>query len=417
MEGVKELSPYAEDPLSNINIQIHSTSTSAALLKRLLSFILHSPTVQQFHGNLIDSAYTLDSLHMYSKCDIEVVAGETLNSATVNYKLNDLKWWDIKFDLDHDSEGIKLVSRALLRNLREQADISAFNLEYKYNTGTFGYKFTHLNQLSVPGKLKSYFTLEKYSKELDLNLSEQGYGGNIGIRSFDDLHTFEVGRYIRTYSLDTVNASKKLIETTLPVSSRNYISHVLSLDKRDGEVSPRSGWMLNIMNELSGLDSLYYRIAGQFTYFYPFTESLVFEPSFLGGAILAWPGLSPKPADLHRIRFIKGFNAIGNREPPVQLHPKLPNPGDDLGSKFFLKIEGKLHLHDTPILQRIGMVPFLYVNSVYLPASTFYSSLRGSLGFGVGWNLAIGRLEFSYASKVWKQPGDFSVDFLVQASN
>ena len=37
--------------------------------------------------------------------------------------------------------------------------------------------------------------------------------------------------------------------------------------------------------------------------------------------------------------------------------------------------------------------------------------VRGSIGFGLGWSLGYGRLEFSFANKVWKKPGDISAEF------
>ena len=65
----------------------------------------------------------------------------------------------------------------------------------------------------------------------------------------------------------------------------------------------------------------------------------------------------------------------------------------------------------------MGISPFVYGNLICLEPSLkvdeVKEKVRGSVGFGLGWNSSFGRLEFSFASKVWTRPGDISAEFQI----
>lgn len=52
-----------------------------------------------------------------------------------------------------DNEGGRSTFSANLKNLRKKADLTQLSLDYKHNTGTFGYSMLHNDKLFLPGKL------------------------------------------------------------------------------------------------------------------------------------------------------------------------------------------------------------------------------------------------------------------------
>lgn len=267
------------------------------------------------------------------------------------------------------------------------------------------------------------YSVRKFSEELDQNITEHGYGGNIVLKSFNGKHKFEIGRYVRTNKIAVEYASIKLLKEELPVSVKNYLTHTYTRDSRDDPQETRSGSLLTLSNEFAvGADTRFHKIDLKYHQYFPILSHLSLQTSFGIGAFLPWINTKTHVNDRYRSRYTKGFRAVGTREQPADanIRGRFAIEGDELGKLSALNMEVKLHFYQTPIISGVGLVPYIYANMICEEPHKFTSArqyisenARGSVGIGLGWIGAFGRVEFSYASHVWKRPGDVSAEFQV----
>ena len=60
----------------------------------------------------------------------------------------------------------------------------------------------------------------------------------------------------------------------------------------------------------------------------------------------------------------------------------------------------------------MNLFPFIYGNYMLIdPMKRCIMESRGSVGFGLGWALAVGRIELTYSTRVWAKPGDVPAEF------
>ncbi|CAG9311846.1 unnamed protein product [Blepharisma stoltei] len=423
MDELKELRDNAKNPILNVELEFQHTSTNPEVLKKYFRSLTKSRSVEDLHEKIKESVYKLNALDLYKGCDVIVLPGKAIDSALIQFVLKDKRWWSLSFGATADNEGGKSVLSAHFRNLRGKADLTNVNVEYKLNTGTWGYEMFHHDRLYMPGKWETMYSVKKYSDELDQNIKEHAYGGSFSLRSSDGKHKLEAGRYIRTNEIATEYASLPLLKQELPVSVKNYIAHTYTRDLRDNPSEPRTGILSTLTNEFAfGGDVNFHKIDFKIHHYFPILSDIVFQSTFGLGAFMPWRNTKTRINDRYRSRYIKGFQAIGTREQPADpaMRGKYAIEGDDLGKLSVLNMEAKIHFYNSPVLSGVGLVPYIYANMIceephkFTNAKTYFKEkARGSFGIGLGWVGGFGRIEFSYASHVWKKPGDVSAEFQV----
>lgn len=251
---------------------------------------------------------------------------------------------------------------------------------------------------------------------MDQNVYENNYGGSFGLLSTDNKHYYEIGRSVRTNQIDHNVASLHLLKNEIPVTAKNYLLYRYQIDSRDHKDLAKTGDFLNINNELAvGSQTLFYKLDFLYQKFYEIKNDLSFQGSLSSGIILPWDLSKIHINDRFRFNNIKGFKAIGDRTINDR-YGYFGVKGDNLGNLSHLNLEAKLNLYT---LWRVwNVVPFLYGNLFHLdPIKKFttktfgLNQLRGSFGFGIQFNLPIGKIEISSAIYTWKRPGDVSADF------
>lgn len=68
------------------------------------------------------------------------------------------------------------------------------------------------------------------------------------------------------------------------------------------------------------------------------------------------------------------------------------------------------------MLKELGLVPFVYANAAVpgvFASMDLAKRLRYSAGFGLGWNTALGRIEFAFSGLLSGRPSDALSSFLV----
>lgn len=424
---MEDLQDYEYCHLDEVHCEFHNTSTSHSLLRQLTGSLLKSRSVSELNSEILKAIYKLESLDTFKICDVKVLPGTKLDSAIVSFALQDNKWWTMSVGVTADNEGGKSEASAILRNLRSKADHTAIKIEYKPNSKTYGYQFLHHDRLYLPGKWEAFYSVKQGNEEIDVNLKENNYSGSFCLRSVNGKHRVEVGRSIRTNSVRVENASLAMIKSALPVNAKNYLSYSFLNDSRDNPQTPKSGSYLKFVNEIAyGNDNKFCKVDMKLNSYFGLTSAVVLQTSIAAGLFPYWNLSKISINDRFRMRFVKGFNTIGTREPAgnSNIANKYQVNGDHLGSYSNLVVEGKIHFYDCVGLHDMGLVPFVY-GSVMCEDPVqirnfndyFRDKVRASAGFGLGWNGSFGRIEFAYTTKVMARPGDVTSEFQVLFSD
>jgi outer membrane protein assembly factor BamA len=426
MEVTSQLMEEESTPLTSISLNFEGTKTSSALLTAYLHKLTRARTVGDLHQKLAGALAKLSHLDAFETSSAMILPGQQLNSAVVQFDLKDSRWWDLRLGVDASNEGGRSIVSGIVRNLRGRADQTQAAVEYKHNTGTWGYELSHTDKLFRPEHYSASFSVKKATEELDQNVLEDSFGGAVSFKTLDGVHGLTLGRTIRTNLIATEFASIELLRNELPATAKNSLTHTYKLDTRDNDEQPRAGYLATVTNEVAvGNDACFHKVEGRVSEYFELLPDITLQLSGILGFFLPWTFHKTKINDRFRGRYLKGFRSVGDRFPSVDAgqYGKYLVEGDDLGKMSQLSAEAKVHFYNTPILHAAGLTPFLYSNLIIVDplhtksASHFQKQARGSLGFGLGWNTAFGRVEFSYATRVFSKPGDVAAELQVLFAN
>jgi outer membrane protein insertion porin family len=175
------------------------------------------------------------------------------------------------------------------------------------------------------------------------------------------------------------------------------VSHILTYDRRDSKIDPRSGYLARLVSDVAGLGGTvaYVRNRGQAEYYYPLTESVVLSVIGQGGAIV---GLGESVNLLDRFFIggneVRGFKIDG-------LGPRDASTRDALGGQYFysgsLQVSFPLGLPEElqirgRVFNDVGSAWSLQENERPTSPIDDSSSLRSSAGIGVTWVSPFGPL-------------------------
>ncbi len=175
------------------------------------------------------------------------------------------------------------------------------------------------------------------------------------------------------------------------------LSHILTYDRRDSKIDPRSGYLARLVTDAAGLGGsvAYLRNRGQAEYYYPLTDNLVLSVIAQGGAIV---GLGESVNLLDRFFIggneVRGFKIDG-------LGPRDANTRDALGGQYFysgsLQLSFPLGLPEElqirgRVFNDVGSAWSLHENEIPGNPIDDSSSLRSSAGVGITWVSPFGPL-------------------------
>mmetsp|Transcript_33877 Transcript_33877/g.59037 ORF Transcript_33877/g.59037 Transcript_33877/m.59037 type:complete len:423 (-) Transcript_33877:4-1272(-) len=410
------------NPLASVSITFEGTKTNHALLRTHLHKLTRARTVGELHERCTRALNKLTALDAFKSCKTTILPGTEINTAIVEFEIKDLRWWELSLGFNTDNEGGRSIVSGILRNLRNRAEQTRVSTEYKHNTGTYGYEFTHIDKLFDPKHFQLVYSLKKSSEEVDQNVIENAYGGSISLETYDGAHKLSIGRKVRTNLIAAEYASMELLRQELPTSAKNSLTHTYTVDRRDSSDYTRSGYLASLTNEIAlGNTTRFHKVEAKGTRYFELLKDSPLQLSGSLGFFMPWNFTKSHINDRFRGRYIKGFRSVGDRFPPADpsQHGKYLVEGDDLGKLSQLQLEAKLHFYNLPFLEKISLTPFVYSNLIVIDplhtksAEHFKQQTRGSVGFGLGWNMAFGRIDFSYASKVYSKAGDVSAEFQV----
>ncbi|MFO1155129.1 MAG: outer membrane protein assembly factor BamA [Rhodospirillales bacterium] len=175
------------------------------------------------------------------------------------------------------------------------------------------------------------------------------------------------------------------------------LSHILTYDRRNSKIDPRSGYLGRLVTDVAGLGGTvaYLRNRGQAEYYYPLTDDVVLSVIGQAGTIV---GLGESVNLLDRFFIggneVRGFKVDG-------LGPRDATTRDSLGGQYFysgsLQLSFPLGLPEElqirgRVFNDVGSSWHLHENEVASNPIDDSSALRSSAGFGFTWVSPFGPL-------------------------
>jgi len=380
MEKSERLAFHSEQALVRVEVKVTGAQVDTQLLKELLMPVSRAASVDSLHQGILESLKSLSLLETYKRCSVTINPGDGENTAVVDYHFRLYRWWSLMAAMTSNREGGGIQLSLNLRNLRKRADLTRSTLEYKPNTGTWGFAWQHTDPLLVPGRWGLLVDFHSRGRQLDSSLKTWEMGQFLVLSNHTKTSSFKLGREVRTNYF----SPQSVLSEALLTHEKYYFSYFYRSDTRNSPLYPSAGSLLEFRAELSTVNSCLQSavdISGK-TY-----KRLVKDAVLEIG--VGWQGLKalgkPESHTNDRLRgsFVKGFQAYGSPS-----------------ASSLLSAEAKLSFHNSPFLHLFSLTPFLYANVL---ATT---SLRGSCGLGVDWITHFGHVEISYAVGVAAQAGD-----------
>ena len=413
MEGYKSLSEFQSNPIIEVSSVFENTTIRHDLLQSYLRRLHRARSVQDLFKKIKISARKISALEAFDSCNIEIHPGKSIDTAVVRFLLQDKKPYGINLGVDSDPFQFKFIG--YLRNTLHRPNISKLTASINPQTRNLNYELSHLEKLTLSPYLQYRLQAGKYSDYLDTNIEENKYGGSIAFSTISRRHTLEIGRNTRTNSVHAEHASIEAIKNCVLPTSKNYLMHTYQFRPRRSWNSEWFSAQFSLSNEVAvGENVLFHKVKAMCTVNLRLNKFVVLAGHAQAGCIPPWPSTQYCINDAFRYRNFKGFNYLGRRQPPHDgfIQDKINAPGDYLGNRTKLLGEVNLIWERFPILSTMSIYPFVYANAAYIPeTNAHWQNIRASTGFGLKWQLAFGNLEFSYATKVWKQPGDMQAEF------
>jgi len=417
MAGLEEFQHHKGHFLTQVDLKTRNSNLHAPVLTQLLSPVSAARSVGELHKRILASMESLNRLKLYQRLEVKMLPGSRVDTALIEYDFQCLKWWDWGLRMGGSREGGCVLPSMLLRNIRGGAEQTSATLEFKPNTMTWGLRLDHVSPAILPTSWALALNYHIKQKQLDLNLHVLEKGEAVTFTSHDGSNAVIVGREVRTNCPYIDRASMQLLQSAILTSEKYYIAHewrTSSLD--EGETQ---GHYLRIRNELAvGSSTQAHTLDLTCTQFFQVHDNgLILELTGWWRWMPGWTFTKVHYNDRLRATYIKGFRSIGERNPPADgsLEAHFNAPGDSVGSTNVITAEAKLHFRKNPLLHLLGLSPFLYGNIVGagLDVGRAKQGIRWSAGMGVDWKTRFGRVELTYAAKVFTRQGDLPAEFQV----
>mmetsp|Transcript_77 Transcript_77/g.102 ORF Transcript_77/g.102 Transcript_77/m.102 type:complete len:423 (-) Transcript_77:34-1302(-) len=407
-------------PIHQVKLAFLNTNTMHGVLSRRLRDLIASKTVLQLHNRMIDAIQVLDSMESFQACKVIVKPGDIPDSALVEFDLTDLNWWGFGLGLVGNREGGKAVFSTLFRNIRQKCDLTRLSWSFKPQTLTQGIELVHRDQF-FKDNFKAQYYYRQGAREIDQNLNERAYGAGFILSSRDGSNFFELSRTLRTNDLDMLSANAETIKAHLPVSIKTSLRHMYKGTMSSQTDAYKQDTFYLIANEVALEDVSFHKVEFSLdSQLYMKNSNIMVQATGKLGLVAQLLGSRTVLAnDLFTTRYVKGFRSLGDRL-PSEVNGRYGVCGDSPGSDVISSAEIKVHFNTVSWLSSYGFLPFLYANS-FIPASfrhlgsleALTKQHRFSLGFGLGWNTPIGRIEASYSAYVLSRAGDIPSSFQV----
>ena len=415
MESFNNLKSFHKNPLVSVSCVFKNTTIDPLLLSKYLKSLQAARSLEDLQSQIIASSRKLDLLNAFTKCKVEVGPGLVMDSAVINFYLVDKS--KFAFNIGANSDPFQLNFLSKIRNINHRPNETGIAFGFNPQTKNTTFELKHSDKLTVPDVLKLEIKAGKYLENLDINLEEKKYGLATVFQSFDNKHAVEIGREIRSNTIQAEFASVELIKRALIPTEKNYIRYSYLYSSLSGLKTTGSAWVFKAHNELAiGENLSFHKISSEISHYFDVSKEVLISNSLEAGFFVPWGWTKYHVNDAFRYQNFSGFHHIGRREKPFDkyLADKIEVPGDNLGQNSKISLQTSLILKNFPFLAKFRISPFFYLSSAYIHEKPDYKqNIRGSIGFGLKWFMSIGVLEFIYSAKFIKQEGDKEAEFQI----
>ena len=180
------------------------------MLSKYLKSLQAARSLEDLQSQIIASSRKLDLLNAFTKCKVEVGPGLVMDSAVINFYLVDKS--KFAFNIGANSDPFQLNFLSKIRNINHRPNETGIAFGFNPQTKNTTFELKHSDKLTVPDVLKLEIKAGKYLENLDINLEEKKYGLATVFQSFDNKHAVEIGREIRSNTIQAEFASVELIK-------------------------------------------------------------------------------------------------------------------------------------------------------------------------------------------------------------
>lgn len=212
---------------------------------------------------------------------------------------------------------------------------------------------------------------------------------------------------------DVVDNASLIIKEQQGKRITSQIGHSFRYDRRNSAIAPTEGYMLEFMQQVSGLggDVKVFRNLISGSYYYPVTDVITAQ---FGATAASVKGIMGKKVNIAERFFIGGDDLRGFRVAGIGPRDKITD--DALGGNFYYTARAQLNF-PIGLPKEMGVKGFAFgdagslmdvdVASEALKANVLAKdTLRASVGFGILWYAPVGILQFNIAEPVKKEPFD-----------
>lgn len=404
MEGYDKLKSFNANPLNSIHLTF-SSSLNHEILEEYLKFLKKSKNIEQLHDNLKLASKKLSILDSFTDCKVEVYPGVQANTAEVRFIMTEKDFSIYQFEADMDPT--RVSCRYLLRGLMKKPSLSEFKLGIVPYLNDFDGSFSYMDRISLVKDLNHGFKVGKNVRMLDLSAHQTVYFGEVFLKTWNDKHALSAGYHLRSNRIATKTLSLDLIKNCILPTDKYFIAY-----NYHNPAFLNYPLSVKLRTEIAKSQTSFTKTHLSIAYKYNFFSDYFWVNKAKLGFLHTFNNKKPCINDAFRYHNVKGFKYLGARQHGRDSNPEVAV--DNLGTQKKLYFETMALKNSFPLFTRLKLTPYVYGSSAYvLEKPSWRDNIRCAVGFGMKWQLPFGSLDFSYASRVWRQPGDIPAEFQV----
>ena len=296
------------------------------------------------------------------------------------------------------------------RNLLGRGQYIKFQIQTSENSRQFDISFSepYFLDRDILAGIDLFRTDRSREADIVYDSLETGGGVRLGYDLAQDLRQV-VGYEYKEVKIENVSdGASKYIKEQEGVRSLSQVRQTLTYDKRDNRIDPRTGYLVSMTNDFVGLggSTRFIRTRLRTGYYVPVFDESVVKLALEGGYVT---GINQDLNISDRFfiggRTLRGFSGAG-------IGPRDASTEDALGGNAYY-VGTTEFMFPLGLPEDLGMRGSLFADFGSLweldstgPDILDENSVRASVGFGIGWQTALGLLRIDFANAVLKEDFD-----------
>ncbi|PIR32151.1 MAG: outer membrane protein assembly factor BamA [Alphaproteobacteria bacterium CG11_big_fil_rev_8_21_14_0_20_44_7] len=369
-------------------------------------------------SKLKTSKQKIERLNFFDGIDISKEQGDAPDKVDINIDVKEKSTGELNFGAGLSStDGVLGEVSIVERNLLGKGQYLKFNITASSRAQQGQLSFTEPRFLDkeVYGGFDLFHLERDYDQESSYKSVSTGLNLKTGYNISEDLAHNIVYGIVSDDIRDVDPIASRFIRDQEGKTITSKIGQSFIYDKRDSSLTPRDGYMVRFSQEIAGLggDNRFLKQELGASYYYPVTEDKDWFMTFAGNAGNVF-GIGKDVPINHRFflggRNFRGFSTGG-------VGPRDSISDDSLGGNNYYTVSSELGF-PLGISEEFGLSGAFFVDAGSLwgldddgPEVVDSSSLRMTVGMGLGWQSPFGPLRIDFGVPVLKDGLDEKESF------